>query len=452
MKLILTAPPLPDLSDLEAQGHIRVAPNLGLYLLTAVVEAAGHEVHLIDPINFNKALGSPEALAEIVADVDLLGISVNSCTWPKARQLLAALDQLPSRPLTVLGGPHASVLDEHVLRVSGADYAVKGEAEHSFIMLLERLAAGADPSDTPGVSLVKDGEFISNRPPPLLTPEELTALPAPRFDLLPDGYYDLLPVESSRGCLHACVFCSVTHRRTWRGLTAPDFAARLRKESEHLSKTTRGAFFIIDDCFSADHDRIKALADELAGFESGLVFEARVTDVISAGVIEALARLPILVMEMGIECGYEDGLARAGKRLSLAEVEEAAALIDDHGLAERSRFSFIMGLPWETKKEVMKTLEYAFKLTGRRGAKLVASWLVVFPGSIIWRRREQWKVAITAADYDRDGWWSDPEVFRRCHPGLDLEADLEDLVTYVRLLMKLFPEVRHDGWFKRLAP
>jgi len=425
MKILLTAPPLPDLGDPMASGHIKVCPNLGLYLLAAVAERDGHQAVVVDPVFYDHAFKDPEAMAATMRGVDAIGLSINSCSWPKARDLIAEIDKLDPRPAIVLGGPHPSVLTEHVLEVSAADYVVAGEAERSFPMLLSSLAKGDDPAGTPGINCVRDGKVVTGRPPELLSADELAALPLPRLDLIPQGYYDLLPIESSRGCLHACVFCSVTHRRTWRGLDPDIFAERLEKMAELLPRVTRHAFFIIDDCMSADHARLKAIAERLDGSPHPLVFEARVTDVIADGVIDAVARLNV-------------------------QVEEAARLIDARGLSARSRFSFIMGLPWETRAEVIKTLEYAFKLTGRLGAKLVVSWLVVFPGSTVWRRRGEWNVVVEAEDYDRHGWWSDLELFKRTHPGLEVERDIGDVKTYALMLMKLFPDVKHDGWFRRL--
>jgi hypothetical protein len=82
---------------------------------------------------------------------------------------------------------------------------------------------------------------------------------------------------------------------------------------------------------------------------------------------------------------------------------------------------------------------------------LIVSWLTVFPGSIIWKKRAEWGIEIEPADYDLERWWRREDVFRRCHPALDPERDLEAVLTYVQLLIKLFPNIRHDGFFRELA-
>jgi radical SAM superfamily enzyme YgiQ (UPF0313 family) len=450
MRIILTAPPLHDLGDPGSVGHIRVCPNYGLYLLAAVAEEAGHEARVIDPVYFEKAFGSREAIAATVKDTDALGLSVNSCTWPRARRLLFDLEKIDGRPVTVLGGPHPSLFDEHILESSPADYAVRGEGERPLTALLDRLSNDEGASGIPGVTYGDGGGIARNPMPELLSPDELSSLPLPRFDLMPENYYDLIPVETSRGCLHACVFCSVTYRRSWRGVEPEAAADCISRLSGFLDRTTRKKLFIIDDCFTADHKRLKSISSKLSGFPHPLVFEARIPDVIAEGMIDTIAALPVGVMEMGVECGYDEGLAKIGKKLTLEQVERAAKIIDGRGLSGKSRFSFIMTLPWETKKEVLKTLEYAFKLTGKYGSRLAANWLTVFPGSMIWKKRDQWGIEIEIEDYDRDEWWSGMDMFKRCHPLLNIEKDLEDIAAYAQMMTRLFPHIQHDGWFKYL--
>ena len=448
MRILLCSPPLENIATIGEPDHIRICPHLGLYLLTAVLEECGHQVRLVDPVDFESAFGSTESITASVSDIDVIGVSVNSCTWQKARELLLALDALDSRPVTVLGGPHASILDEHILRTAPVDYAVRGEGERSFPMLIDSLSRGRDMSKIPGISYLKDEQLVRNPPGPLLSEEELAELPLPRFELMPDGYYDLIPVESSRGCYHACIFCSIIYRRNWRGISPEALASRLSRQEHLLPRTRHQSFFIVDDCFTADHDRMRRIADELSGLQHQLIFEARITDLIAKGMMDTITSLPVRVIEMGVECGYDEGLARVGKKLTLAQVAEAAEIIKQHDLGDRSRFCFIIGLPWETKKEVFKTLEYAFKLTGRLGARLVASWLTLYPGSIIWRKRQEWGIDINEADYDNYKWWRAKDVFIRSHPGLDAEKDMEEIFAYAQMLMKLFPNIIHDGFFR----
>jgi len=450
MIVLLTAPAFTDPDSTTFKGHLRASPNLGLYLLAAILTGRGHQVTIIDPIDFDAAF-APDRRATTLAGVEVIGVSANSSTWPSARALLIELHEEGRRPVTVLGGSHGSILDEHVLRTAPVDYVVRGEGERALPALLDALAAGHDPAGIANVSLLRDGRFIQNPHGPLLTPDELATLPLPAFDLMPIGYYDLLPVETSRGCQHACIFCAVTFRRNWRGLPPAAVEARLRALAPFLDRTRERTFFFIDDCFSADHGRLAGIADRLQGFPHPVCFEARITDVIAPRVLDQLLRLPVKVMEMGVECGYEEGLTLAGKRLTLPEVEQAAALLLARNFGDRGRFSFVLGLPGETRKDVERTLAYAFKLADRQGARLIVSWLTVFPGSVIWKKKAEWGIDIGPADYDRPSWWREPDLFRRCHPSLRLPEDYDAAMAYARLLVHLFPRIRHDGYFREMA-
>ncbi len=452
MKILLCALPFPDLGDPASSAHSRACPNLAIYLLAAVAEAAGHQVRVVDPLEFEAAFDPDRGLRKTISGVDVLGLSVNSCTWPRAKHLLDDLEKLDTRPVTVLGGPHASLFDEHILAVSPADYVIRGEGERALTALLDRLSRGLDGEGVPGLSYRRGAAVQRNDMPPLLTPEELAALPLPRLDLIPSGYYELMPIETSRGCHHACIFCSVTYRRNWRGMAAGTVRDRIERMSAHLARTRRQSFFIIDDCFTGDRGRLQEISGLLAGFPHRLVFECRIPDVIAPGIMDAISSLPVLVMEMGVECGYQEGLDRVRKKLRLDEVQRAAAVISERGMGSRARFSFIMGLPWETKKEIFKTLEFAFKLTGGIGARMAANWLTLFPGSAIWRRREEWGIEMDESDYDCHGWWADPEVFGKCHPRLDMKKDIADVKLYALMLARLFPAIRHEWWIKDLLP
>lgn len=450
MKVLLTAPPLPEFDawGKVVEPQIRISPNLGLYLLAAVLEQHGHQVSLVDPIAFEALFQSPEAIAK--SEIDVLAISSNSCTWPRVKKLLLALEKLPSRPRIVLGGLHVSLLDEYVARTAPADYLIRGEAEKSFPKLLANLAQGKDPAEVPGITFRRGDEVIRTPLGPLLSPEELAELPLPKFELMPEGYYDAIPIETSRGCFYACIFCSIAYKRSWRGIKPQVLAERFQKLLPHLARTRKRYFFIVDDCFTADHERLIQVAEQWAGIHSQLVFEARITDLITPGLLEAITKLPVGVMEMGVEAGYEEGLRKVGKKLTVAEVNLAAELLAKHGLSEKARFSFIMGLPWETRREIFKTLEFAFKLAHRQNSRLIVSWLRVFPESLVWRKRKEWGMQIEAEDFEQERWWMSEDVFRRTHPRVDLDRDIAPILTYVKFLMRLFPDIRHDGDFKWL--
>jgi hypothetical protein len=74
----------------------------------------------------------------------------------------------------------------------------------------------------------------------------------------------------------------------------------------------------------------------------------------------------------------------------------------------------------------------------------------VFPESLVWRKRKEWGMQIEVEDFEQERWWMSEDIFRRTHPRVDLDRDIAPILTYVKLLMQLFPDIKHDGDFKWL--
>jgi anaerobic magnesium-protoporphyrin IX monomethyl ester cyclase len=130
---------------------------------------------------------------------------------------------------TVLGGPHLTIMPRESLepRHAYVDYVFKGEAEHTFLELVDTLQAGRPVQLLPGMHMRgRDGEIISDYSSPMI--ENLDSLPFPAHDLFKiDKYTNLQPLTdgldrharsftilTSRGCPYKCTFCSKPSRAT----------------------------------------------------------------------------------------------------------------------------------------------------------------------------------------------------------------------------------------------
>jgi anaerobic magnesium-protoporphyrin IX monomethyl ester cyclase len=451
MKLALLYP-LPGAARLQrpASGSERPVermPTLSLYLLAAVLRQRGHEVTLNDLPGDTQ---DPGRLAAIIQGMDAVGVSANSFSWAAALSTVhgirAAFPEMP----VILGGIHPTYFDQHCLEVSGgmleapgATYIVRGEGERTLPALLEALQEGREPADVPGLTYAHRGGGVTRTStPPPLGPGDLDELPPPAYDLIPALAYRAAPIQTSRGCLYACAFCSIPHRRLWRPLR-PERCLELVETA--LAQAGRfaspGAVYFLDDCFTTDGPRAERVLRELdrrglgrdsdpGGTKLSLGLEAR-ADHLTEPLVSALARLPLWLIQIGVECGYPQGLRRVGKGVTLSEVEAAAALLKEHGVIEQAVFSFIIGLPWETLEDCVATLTYALRLALGYGAPLSLSWYEPFPGSRIWSKRGDYGVSLGPAVFDGPGdWRTDPELFKAFRPRLTWDdcRKIEDLV------------------------
>src|SRR3990172_9618786 len=118
------------------------------------------------------------------------------------------------KQLSAYGGYHSTLIYDEVCKGNEADpfdFFVRGEGDLCFNELLEAINGKRPLEGIPGVSFRNDGRFIHNSQRPL---EDLAKIKIPdRSRRIWKGYqyygFTLDIVESSRGCVMPCNFCSI---------------------------------------------------------------------------------------------------------------------------------------------------------------------------------------------------------------------------------------------------
>jgi radical SAM superfamily enzyme YgiQ (UPF0313 family) len=251
----------------------------------------------------------------------------------------------------------------------GIDYVVIGEGEGPLLELMQRIAAGEDCTNIPGVATT--GATLSPAEGRTVIMDDL---PFPAWDLVPlEKYWSLgmshspvsgrfVPVITSRGCPFNCAFCSTPKisGRNWRSYS-PERAVR---EIKHLQETLDVRdIFIQDDNFNFDSDRVISLCDLLArenlpvrlSLPSGVRLEK-----MSVELIDALARGGFHYLCLAPESGSEK--VRNNMRKPLREER----LMEIQQQCKKSRIRtgafIIIGTPGETAGDVLKTAIMIAKL------------------------------------------------------------------------------------------
>jgi radical SAM superfamily enzyme YgiQ (UPF0313 family) len=120
-------------------------------------------------------------------DADLVAISFFSGFAPEAYRL--AIKYRKQGKTVVGGGPHVTFSEEESLTYF--DAIVSGEAESVWSELLE------------------DFEHRTLKPIYRGVPADLSEVPTPRYDLLPDQFFIKRVVQATRGDPFNCSFCTV---------------------------------------------------------------------------------------------------------------------------------------------------------------------------------------------------------------------------------------------------
>ena len=174
---------------------VRPVP-IGLAYLAASVDEERHTLKVLDLMFADDAVAEvADAVSEF--EPDLIGMSIRNLdnqsslnpVWnlPAVRDIIERIRQL-SGATTLIGGPAFSIMPAECLDYVGADLGIAGDAAEAFATLVERLEAGADYRDIPGIVYrddTNDGEIV-------VSEGRFTSSfhRAPRLDLLDMGAYN----------------------------------------------------------------------------------------------------------------------------------------------------------------------------------------------------------------------------------------------------------------------
>ncbi|KKQ74139.1 MAG: Radical SAM domain protein [Berkelbacteria bacterium GW2011_GWB1_38_5] len=174
----------------------------GIAILCTLLDMAGYEV--VGFVEQLKRFKWPELM-----HYDVICFSAITCTIQPTYSLIAKLRKAGYKGVIILGGPHSTAKPEEGI-LSGADYVVRHEGEITLLKLLKKIVRGRMPTRVPGVVFLQRGWIVHNLPRRLLTKEQLSALPAPTFQLL-RGFENMtaIPLCFTRGCPERCIFCAV---------------------------------------------------------------------------------------------------------------------------------------------------------------------------------------------------------------------------------------------------
>ena len=382
-------------------------PPLSLLMLAAVAEEEC-DIRIIFPIDVEAAIaGLPHSLAGI----DVFGLSVNSFSWYAARRMIAAVRQHHPRIKIVIGGPHPTHHDRYCLATTQADAVVRGEGEVTFPELLRAWASGEEPERVAGLSW-KDGDGVVRVNPDreLLTEAGLDALPLPAYHLVPPARYGFAPMETSRGCRFRCVFCAIPFPRGIRQFGLARVEKLLERIESLRDRFTMNSVFLSDDSFSAHRERVEGTLQLFRAIvpDWRIGCEARISELLQHDLLPHFGRNNVYLLQVGVECGYDEGLKRIRKGLTRAMVRDFALLAAKLPFHYSVYWSFIIGLPWETEYEVLQTINFAFNTARASGSQQPqVNPFSPYPGSAIAGHPEEYDLApIEPSLYDDSSWFS----------------------------------------------
>lgn len=413
------------------------SPPMAIYLLATIARQQGINASIIDPCEFLQFEYEENYLDEctkyIIKDINsmnALAFSVNSFNWGITKILIERIRVIDKDIPIIIGGLHATKFDEHILKSVPVNYILRGEGEESFPQLLKTIYSKGSVEKVKGVSYINDGNVVRTPNVDLLDSDSLSCFPSPDYSLIPEeNHYSQIPVESSRGCPFCCCFCSIPNRRHWAYYKTKDVIKRVDDAIKTANTMNYKDYLLfVDDCFTINGDRAKDILNSLYSKYRGkkkFFIEARISNILESNIFQSINNDVLSGIQIGVECGYNEGLKKVNKKLTIEQLYEGMEILKTQGIAEKCMLSFIIGFPWETKHEIDKTLSTMEDISKRYGAFCNLNWLIYLP-SKLWEERYESKILVDEGIFDDPLWLIDRELFFRVHPNIDLE-----IVKYV---------------------
>lgn len=401
-RVVLIAPPEVFAKTQFASG---VVPPIGIAYLAGALTEKGHQVQIIDalgekPGQFTswdgkvlRGLTTPEIVAKLPKDADLIGISnLYTFMYPLVMNLCEEIKRQRPRVPIVLGGAHPTVFPEKTLGEPWVDYCILSEGEEAIVALCDALEGREDLGAIEGFGYRENGNILIN--PKRSFIEDLDSLPYPRRDLLPmENYLKFgephgaprgawTTVVASRGCPFDCSFC--TSPRIWMRQWRVRNPLKVVDEVEYLYKTYGIMdFHFEDDNMTVNKDWTERFCQAL--IQRGLPITWQLTTGVRAeNLNDDLFSLMQRSGLRNITLAPESGSARVLKELmnkgiNLKAVENT--VIEARRLGIRTCLFFLLGMPDETVEEVKETIHYSLRLARLGADEASFSIFSPLPGS-----------------------------------------------------------------------
>ena len=329
----------------------------GLCSISSSIKKKGFEVDLIDLRRLN---GWPGFQAEITErNPDVVGLSMMSVDFDYVMKCVDLIEKTGSGIKIVVGGPHPSLRPDEVAANTGIDYIVIGEGEISFTKLLCDLRERKDTADRVIHGIKPDLDELPFVDRELYGGEEQPIVEDGR--LLPKPFVTTIV---GRGCMYNCRFCQPAERSI--------FGTKVRRRSVHnvieelkflREKYNFRSLMIHDDCLTENRDWVEEFCTQYKanGFTQNFVCQSR-ADIICKHeeTVRILRDSGLVMFIIGFESGNQRVLNFLGKGTTVEHNYEAARICRKYGIAIWA--NYMLGIPTETKGEVMDTVEMIKKI------------------------------------------------------------------------------------------
>jgi len=291
-----------------------------------------------------------------------VGISVMTTQVANALKISKLVREINPKCKIIWGGIHASFFTKQTVEHDLVDIVGFGEGEKT----VYEIVTGKDLKEINGIAYKKDGKLVVN---PLRELHDPKLMPLFNWELESDeilNNLDLIPSLTSRGCPHRCTFCvNAILKNKWRPRTAEQVLQDLEIiKNKNYFKNKKLRFW--DENFFVDITRAKKIINGMLEKNLNMPWETTVRanyirdDMIDNELMSKLKKSGCYLLSFGAESGCPRILKKIKKDITPEQILHSAKIALKYDIIPQ--YSFMIGLPGESKSDMMETLKLIDKL------------------------------------------------------------------------------------------
>jgi radical SAM superfamily enzyme YgiQ (UPF0313 family) len=376
---------------------------LSVTILSACLKKAGHIVDLFDTTfmtpNYNKdtelmeqkGLVEKTDLSKFIGEIeekdipkellrkiddfkpDLIALSLLERNFFIARDLMKLIREHYSIPI-IVGGILPTIVPEMMIKLHFIDIICIGEGEGAIVELADKIANGEDITNIRNLWIKKDGKIIKNPVRPLV---DLNDLPHPDWSLFDKRHmwkpfvgriYKGGSFEFSRGCLNNCTFCVAPSLRMAQGNPKPYLRRKSTKKMVEEIKYMKKKYDFNMVSFCDTNFLLLMDEEDLKEFENIWLKEINLPFTIQSEaktITDSSARILKNMGCVAISIGVESGSKEIREKIMCKYISDKS-IFDAFNAAKkygiRATANYIVGVPFETEKQIIDSIDFNLKL------------------------------------------------------------------------------------------
>ncbi len=355
MKILLVYPGMTECGfDSYGKGMESSWLSHGLCSISAYLKNIGHTVKLLD---LRRLKGWEDFSMQVEEyNPDIAGITIMSVDYNPAMKSIELIKEVNSNIKTVVGGAHPTLMLNEIETNPKIDYIILGEGEISFAELIEKIKNG------------QSGDRVIQGIKP-----DLDKLPFADRDIFGASEYPL-PIKgfespfvtliAGRGCVYNCKFCQPAEKIIFGNKVRRRSASNVIEELKILREKYRfESWMVHDDCLTEDRAWVEEFAEKYRENKFTQIFACQSrADIICRNeeTVKLLHDAGLRLFFIGFESGNQRVLNFLRKGTKVEHNYKAAEICKKYDI--KIWANYMMGIPTETKEEVMDTVNMIKKI------------------------------------------------------------------------------------------